>query len=102
MAPFLEALERAQQAIDLYAGREPGAVSSPLAQSEAQEVCLHALREALVSEDLELIEPALGQAKSYLPAELVSEIGAALELPDIQLATCKLEGYLDNREAAGS
>ncbi|MFQ2201061.1 response regulator [Aeromonas hydrophila] len=102
MAPFLEALERAQQAIDLYAGREPGAVSSPLAQGEAQEVCLHALREALMSEDLELIEPALGQAKSYLPVELVREISAALELFDIQLATCKLEGYLDNREAPGS
>ncbi|MGY1492439.1 hypothetical protein [Aeromonas dhakensis] len=55
-----------------------------------------------MSEDLELIEPALGQAKSYLPAELVSEISAALELFDIQLATCKLEDYLENREAPGS
>nr|WP_254924713.1 hypothetical protein [Aeromonas sp. A35_P] len=65
-------------------------------------MCLHALREALRSEDLELIEPALDQAKRHLPIELVSEISAALELFDIQLATGKLEDYLENREAPGS
>ncbi|MNM26900.1 Signal transduction histidine-protein kinase BarA [compost metagenome] len=98
IAPFLEALERAQQSIDTYAGREPGAVSSPQAQGEAREACLHALHQALVSEDLDLIEPALSQAKSYLPCELVSEISAALELFDIPFATRKLEDYLEERE----
>ncbi|WP_241496674.1 Hpt domain-containing protein [Aeromonas caviae] len=98
IAPFLEALEQAQHAIDTYAGREPGAVSSPLAQGEAREVCLHALHQALVSEDLDLIEPALSQARSYLPCELVSEISAALELFDIPFATRKLEDYLEDRE----
>ena len=98
IAPFLEALERAQQSIDTYAGREPGAVSSPQAQGEAREACLHALHQALVSEDLDLIEPALSQAKSYLPCELVSEISAALELSDIPFATRKLEDYLEDRE----
>ena len=76
----------------------PGAVSSPLAQEEAREVCLHALHQALVSEDLELIEPALGQARSYLPCKLVNEISAALELFDIPLATRTLEEYLWDRE----
>ncbi|WP_439836219.1 response regulator [Aeromonas caviae] len=98
IAPFLEALERAQHSIDTYAGREPGAVSSPLAQEEAREVCLHALHQALVSEDLDLIEPALSQAMSHLPCELVSEISAALELFDIPFATRKLEDYLEDRE----
>ncbi len=98
IAPFLEALERAQHSIDTYAGREPGAVSSPLAQGEAREVCLHALHQALVSEDLDLIEPALSQARSHLPCELVSEISAALELFDIPFATRKLEEYLEDRE----
>ncbi|MDX7821201.1 response regulator [Aeromonas caviae] len=98
IAPFLEALERAQHSIDTYAGREPGAVSSPLAQGEAREVCLHALHQALVSEDLDLIEPALSQARSHLPCELVSEISAALELFDIPFATRKLEDYLEDRE----
>jgi len=96
--PFLEALERAQQAIDTYAGREPGAINSPLVQGEVQEVYLHALHQALVSEDLELIEPALGQARSYLPCKLVNEISAALELFDIPLATRTLEEYLWDRE----
>jgi hypothetical protein len=96
IAPFLEALERAQHSIDTYAGREPGAVSSPLAQGEAREVCLHALHQALVSEDLDLIEPALSQARSHLPCELVSEISAALELFDIPFATRKLEDYLED------
>lgn len=98
IAPFLEALERAQHSIDTYAGREPGAVSSPLAQGEAREVCLHALHQALVSEDLDLIEPALSQARSHLPCELVCEISAALELFDIPFATRKLEEYLEDRE----
>ncbi|MGU5717752.1 response regulator, partial [Aeromonas taiwanensis] len=96
--PFLEALERAQQAIDTYAGREPGAINSPLVQGEVQEVYLHALHQALVSEDLELIEPALGQARSYLPCKLVNEISAALERFDIPLATRTLEEYLGDRE----
>ncbi|MDH0361329.1 hypothetical protein N7298_21370 [Aeromonas caviae] len=51
-----------------------------------------------MSEDLDLIEPALSQARSHLPCELVSEISAALELFDIPFATRKLEEYLEDRE----
>lgn len=49
-----------------------------------------------MSEDLDLIEPALSQARSHLPCELVSEISAALELFDIPFATRKLEDYLED------
>ena len=76
----------------------PGRGQLPAGPGEAREVCLHALHQALVSEDLDLIEPALSQARSHLALQLVSEISAALELFDIPFATRKLEDYLEDRE----
>ena len=48
-----------------YLCRARAGAVSPAGPGEAREVCLHALHQALVSEDLDLIEPALSQARSH-------------------------------------
>ncbi|MDO2947683.1 hybrid sensor histidine kinase/response regulator [Aeromonas simiae] len=98
VAPFLAAMERTRLAIEHYAGGGPTQEVVVQDDLSMQQESLEALRQALASEDLELIEPALLRARAHMPGACADAIGAALEQFDIGRAGEELARYLAGKE----